>query len=81
MVHSEARTRFDDVTKNQPSNTWISWVNIHMSYFLMSMVEPGTADTVSVRFGRLFDMRSAPFDFLLGFDLNTLHDLLRVIFP
>ena len=36
VVHSEARTRFDDVTKNQPSNTWISWVNIQMLYFPLS---------------------------------------------
>ena len=58
VVHSEARTRFDDVTKNQPSNTWISWVNIQMLYFPLSqetvMVELGTAISVSVRFGRLF---------------------------
>ena len=61
MVHSEARTRFDDVTKNyknQPSNTWISWVNIEMLYFPLSrekeMVELSTSIRVSVRFGCLF---------------------------
>ena len=58
MVHSEARTRFEDVTKNQPSNTWISLVNIQMLNFPLSqekvMVGPGTAVSVSVRFGRLF---------------------------
>ena len=58
MVHSEARTRFDDVTKNQPSNTWISWANIQMLLFPLSrdkvMVEPGTAISVSAQFGSLF---------------------------
>ena len=36
VVHSEARTMFDDITKNQPSNTWISWVNAQMLYFRLS---------------------------------------------
>ena len=44
--------------KNQPSNTWISWVNIQMLCFPLSrekvMVELGTAISISVRFGRLF---------------------------
>ena len=26
LVHSEARTRFDDINKHWPSNTWIIWV-------------------------------------------------------
>ena len=58
MVHSEARTRFDDVTKNQPSITWISWIDIQMLYFPLIqekvMVELGIAIGVSIRFGRLF---------------------------
>ena len=58
MVRSEGRTRFDDVAKNQPSNTWISSVNIQMLYFPLSrekvMAELGIAISVSVRFGRLF---------------------------
>ena len=66
VVHSKARTGFDKVTKNQPSNTWISWVNIQKLYFPLSrekvMVELGIAISVSVRFGRIFDMRSAPHD-------------------
>ena len=71
MVHSETGARFDDVIKNQPSNAWISWVNIQMLYFTLSgekvMAEPGTSFSVSVRFGRLFDMRLAPhYIFLLG---------------
>ena len=58
MVHSEARTIFDDITKNQPSNTWISWVNAQMLYFRLSReyvtVDPGTAISVSDRFCRIF---------------------------
>ena len=46
--------RFDYITKKQPSNTWISWVNAQMLYFSLSrekvMVEPGTAIGVSVQF-------------------------------
>ena len=74
MVHSIARTRFDDVTKNQPSNTWISWVNIQILYFSLSrekvMVELGTAISVSFQFGRLFDMRLTPHIFFAGIELN-----------
>ena len=84
MVHSEARTIFDDITKNQPSNTWISWVNAQILYFWLSReyvtVDPGTAISVSDRFCRIFYMQSAPHAFfLLGLNFNTLHDLLRVI--
>ena len=44
------------------------------------MVEPGTAISVSVQFGRLFDMGLAPHIlFSLGLRLITLLDLLRVI--
>ena len=32
LVYSVARTRFDS-TKNQTSNTWISWSNMQMFYF------------------------------------------------
>ena len=84
MVHSEARTIFDDITKNQPSNTWISWVNAQMLYFRLSReyvtVDLGTAISVSDRFlPYFFYMQSAPHAFLLGLNFNTLHDLLRVI--
>ena len=84
MVHSEARTIFDDITKNQPSNTWISWVNAQMLYFRLSReyvtVDPGTAISVSDRFCRIFYMQLAPHAFFsLGLNFNTLHDLLRVI--
>ena len=58
MVHSEARTIFDDIAKNQPSNTWISWVNAQMLYFRLSReyvtVDLGTAISVSDRFCRIF---------------------------
>ena len=58
MVHSEARTRFDDVTKKSPSNSWTSWENAQMLCFPLSReyvpVEPGTAISPSVRFGHLF---------------------------
>ena len=58
MVHSEGRTRFDDVTQNQPSDTLIPWVSIQKLYFPLSrekvMVEPVTEISVSVRFGRFF---------------------------
>ena len=30
-----ARTRFDDSTKNQTSNTWISWLNMQILYFFV----------------------------------------------
>ena len=57
MVHSEARTRFDDITKNRPSNSRISWKNAQMLCFPLSRenvpVELGTAISPSVRFGRL----------------------------
>ena len=84
MVHSEARTIFDDITKNQPSNTWISWVNAQMLYFRLSReyvtVDPGTAISVSDRFAVFFDMQSTPHAFFsLGLNFNTLQDLLRVI--
>ena len=50
MVHSEVRTIFDDITKNQLSDTWISWVNAQMLYFRLSReyvtVDPGTAISV-----------------------------------
>ena len=36
VVQSEARTWVDNVTINQPLNTWISWVNIQMLYFPLS---------------------------------------------
>ena len=74
MVHSEARTRFDDVTKNQPSNSWISWVHVEMLPYPLSrkkvMVELGIAISVSIRFDRLFDMRSVPHDLFAGFELK-----------
>ena len=42
------------------SNTWTSWVNAQLLYFLLSrekvMVEPGTAISVSARSCRLFDV-------------------------
>ena len=42
------------------SNTWISWVNAQLLYFLLSrekvMVEQGTAISVSARSCRLFDV-------------------------
>ena len=70
MVHSEARTIFDDITKNQPSNTWISLVNAQMLYFWLSReyvtVDPGTAISVSNRFCRIFDMQSAPHAFFFA---------------
>ena len=63
MFHSEARTIFDDFTKNQPSNTLIYWVNAQMLYFRLSReyvtVDPGTAISVPDRFCRIFDMQSA----------------------
>ena len=44
------------------------------------MVEPGTAVNVSVRFGRLFlHAFGITWVILPGFNLNTLHDLFRVI--
>ena len=62
--------------KNQPSNTWISWVNIQMMNFPLSREKVFQFDLAV-----FFDMRSAPHDFfLLGLNLNALHDLLRVIF-
>ena len=74
MVHSEARTIFDDITKNQPSNTWISWVNAQMLYFRLSReyvtVDPGTAISVSDRFCCIFDMQSAPHAFFAGIELQ-----------
>ena len=75
MVHSEARTIFDDITKNQPSNTWISWVNAQMLYFRLSRekvtVDPGTAISVSDRFCRIsFYMQSAPHAFFAGIELQ-----------
>ena len=74
MVHSEARTIFDDSTKNQPSNTWISWVNAQMLYFRLSReyvtVDPGTAISVSDRFVVFFDMQSAPHAFFAGIELQ-----------
>ena len=83
MFHSEARTIFDDITKNQPSNTWISWVNAQMLCFRLSReyvtVDPGTAISVSDRFRRILDVQSAPHAFLLALNFNTLHDLLRVV--
>ena len=70
MVHLEAKTRFDDITKDQPSNTCIFRVNEQLLFSSLSReyvtAEPGTAISVSVRFCRLFDMRLAPHDFLLG---------------
>ena len=67
MVHSEARTIFDDITKNQPSNTWISWVNAQMLYFRLSReyvtVDPRTAISVSDRFAVFFDMQLTPHAF------------------
>ena len=49
-------------------------------------VNPGTAISVSDRFCPIFDMLSAPhvfcffsFFFVLGLNLNTLHDFLIVI--
>ena len=78
MVHSEAISRFDDVTKkttkNQPSNTLISWVNIEMLYFTLSrermMVELSTAISVSVRFGNLFLHAFGTTCFFAGIDIN-----------
>ena len=69
MVHSEARTRFDDITKNQLSNTWIFWVNAQMYFPLM--VEARTT-SVSDPFGSLFDIRSAPLVFLTGIELKLI---------
>ena len=47
-----------NILKNQPSNTWISWVNAQMLSFLLSrekvLVEPGSATRISVRYGHLF---------------------------
>ena len=76
MVHSEARTIFDDITKNQPSNTWISWVNAQMLYFRLSReyvtVDPGTAISVSDRFVVFFDMQSTPHAFFFaGIELQN----------
>ena len=74
MVHSEARTRFDNVIKNQLSNSWISWVNIQMLYFPLSqervMVELGIAISDSIGFGHLFYMHSATHDFFAGIELT-----------
>ena len=39
LVHSVARTIFDDSTKNQTSNTWISWSNI-CKCCIFSLPEP-----------------------------------------
>ena len=36
VIYSEARTRFDDITKNQPLNTRISWFNAQMLSFSLS---------------------------------------------
>ena len=47
LVHSVARTRFDDINKPWPSSTWITTVVFPLSREKV-MVEPGT---VSVRFG------------------------------
>ena len=84
MVHSEASTGFDDITKNQPSNTWIAWVNAQMLSFPLSrenvLVELGTEVRISVRFGSLFGKRLAPHAFFLqGLTLYTLHDLLSMV--
>ena len=49
LVHSEARTRFDDIDKPQPSNTLVTTVVFSIKPRKM-MVGPGT---VSVRLGRL----------------------------
>ena len=58
LDHSEATRLLDDITKNQPSNCWISWINAQMLSFQLSrenvLVQPGTAISISVRFGRLF---------------------------
>ena len=75
MVHSETRTIFDDITKNQPSSTWISWVNAQMLYFRLSReyvtVDPGTAISVSDRFCLFFlDMQSAQHAFFAGIELQ-----------
>ena len=84
MVHLEATTRFDDITKNQPSITWISWVNAQMLSFPLSrenvLVEQGTEISISVQFGSLFGMRLAPHAFFLqGLTLNTLHNVLSIV--
>ena len=67
MVHSEAITRFDDITKIQSSNTWIAWVNAQMLSFPLSrenvLVELGTEISISFRFGSLFGMLLAPYAF------------------
>ena len=63
MVHLEARTIFDDITKNQPSSTWISWVNVQMLYFRLSReyvtVDPGTVISVQIDFAVFFYTQSA----------------------
>ena len=74
MVHSEAKTIFDDITKNQPSNTWISWVNAQMLYFRLSQeqvtVDPGTAISVSDRFFRIFLHAIGTACFFAGIELQ-----------
>ena len=87
MVHSEAATRFDDITKNQTLNIWISWVNAQILSFPFSrekvMVEPGTAISISIQFGRLFcfwhAFHLASFFYIQGLILNILHDLLSMV--
>ena len=58
VVHSEATTRFDDITKNQPWNCWISWIKEKKNSFQLSqenvLVQPGTEISISFQFGRLF---------------------------
>ena len=79
VVHSEARTRLDNLTKIQSSNAWISSWNVQMLHFPLCWESVLGMPRIEIEFEFdmvfCFGMCLAPY----GFTCNTLHTLLKVI--